>query len=262
MRFVYVDEAGTGQHEPVTIVAAAILSADRQLNQAERLLVEALNGVPAELRDGFVFSAKNVFANQAYQDRWRLTDRVNLITRIAAIPRKLNGAVAFGHIRRESEVPDWWPDRPEFWHHLLAFDQCMCRSDKYIRENGFADEIGSVVAEDDPKMRKHLKGVIKKIKEQPFIAPKGGLIPREIDLKQGFNSQDGESRVERLRSAIQFVEKEDDPLVMIADAVAFSLRRFFSEQDLGDLLAQSAFGQLPSLHDFRGPGSGGLFRFN
>jgi len=83
-----------------------------------------------------------------------------------------------------------------------------------------------------------------------------------VDIEQGFNSQNGELRVERLRNSILFVEKTEEPLAMIADAAAFTLRRYFSEQVMGQVLAQGAFGlPLPSLHDFRGPGSGGLLRF-
>ena len=53
MRFIHVDEAGTSEHEPVTVVVGLIVDADKQLMIAEAAIEELLLSVPKEFRRKF-----------------------------------------------------------------------------------------------------------------------------------------------------------------------------------------------------------------
>jgi hypothetical protein len=71
MRFVYIDEAGTSEHEPVTIVAALVVNADEQIMFAEAAIAEVLGAVPKEFGENFVFHAKDVWGNKDYKRNGR-----------------------------------------------------------------------------------------------------------------------------------------------------------------------------------------------
>ena len=69
MRFIFMDEAGISEHEPVTVVVGVIAHADAHLLPAEALVNEILGAIPTSLRQEFVFSAKNIFNNNTFQKR-------------------------------------------------------------------------------------------------------------------------------------------------------------------------------------------------
>src|SRR5205809_1008760 len=79
VRFVFMDEAGTSAHEPVTVVVGLIADADKHVVSAEAAVLEALGAVPAQFKDGFVWHATQVFGDAKFQDDWSLTDRLRLL---------------------------------------------------------------------------------------------------------------------------------------------------------------------------------------
>ena len=141
-----------------------------------------------------------------------------------------------------------------FW----LFGQCIAQADKYIRDHAEHNEIGAVVAEDVPEMRRFLKLVPKIMKEQPYVAPKGHLRPTIAEKEAGYMTQEGDFRVSRIRQSILFVEKQDDALLQLADAAAFAFRRYFSDQEFGKEFVESLIGDAPIKEDFAGPISAGL----
>ena len=76
-----------------------------------------------------------------------------------------------------------------------------------------------------------------------FSPPNSGLSGEEREL--GYRLQTGDViRVRRIRNSIHFVEKDDDPLVQIADASAFGLKRYLIENDkFGHQFAEAIFGE-------------------
>ena len=64
MRFIYMDEAGTSEQEPVTIVVGLIVDADNQLASAETAMNDVLGSVPRKFQKDFVFHATDVWSNK------------------------------------------------------------------------------------------------------------------------------------------------------------------------------------------------------
>jgi hypothetical protein len=89
------------------------------------------------------------------------------------------------------------------------------------------------------------------------------LQPTLEEQSLGYVKQESEMRVSRIRKSILFVEKNEDPLTQLADAVAFGLKRYHSELDFGADFAAAIFGPTPPppLADFTGPSSMGVYRW-
>lgn len=129
----------------------------------------------------------------------------------------------------------------------------MALADRYIRNNAAPREIGTIVAEDVPEMRKHLKGSVKFWRDNPVHF--GIQLKRETtkDEAAGFSVQDGDMRVSRIRNTIHFVEKSDDPMVQVADACAYGFRRYFAQEKFGVEFARAILGDEKGLSHFASP---------
>src|ERR1700730_11551298 len=61
-------------------------------------------------------------------------------------------------------------------------------------------------------------------------------------------------------TSLHFESKQDGPLLQIADACAFGIRRFFAKQDFGTEFVRAIFGSdFPNVDDWDGPGTGQAF---
>ncbi|RYF44309.1 MAG: hypothetical protein EOO38_18195, partial [Cytophagaceae bacterium] len=136
MRFVFIDEAGTSEHEPVTVVVGVIVDADRQMTLAEAAANEVLNGVPSQFKDGFQFHAEEVFGNsKKYGPLWSIADRVYFLQKMMEIPRKLVLGLSFAIARRDAvdDISKHCPPGlyPYQFQHVIAFQDCIARADKF-----------------------------------------------------------------------------------------------------------------------------------
>jgi hypothetical protein len=263
VRFVYVDEAGTSENEPVTIVVGLIVNADEQLMFAESVVEEALGSVPSKLRDGFVSHAMEVWSSPKYRDDWAMSDRLRFLKTMMGLPRRLKLPILLGLVRRSSEVPPEMASKGisrAQYHHILAFWMCVSQADRYMRDHAGLSEVGTVVAEDVPEMRKYLRKLPKMFTDDPTILPPGTLQPTQEEQGLGYIKQSSEVfRISRIRRSIHFVEKQDDPLLQLADACAFGFRRYFSEQQHGRDFVLAILDQEPVLADYSGPCSAVIF---
>ncbi len=254
VKFIFMDEAGSSgaPEERVCIVAAVIVDADKQMLHAEALLDEAFSCVPSEFRDGFVFHAEDIMNNPKYRDRWRLTDRVNLLVNVMSIPRKLRMPIAGGLVWAKS--PTNGRDIPTRERIFVAFANALSRADKNLRSE--PNVIGTIVAERSD-VQKEFGGILIWLREQGFVAGPGHLTDRDVDIAQGYNSQDGVMKVTRIRRTIHFVGKGEDDLVWLADACAYGLKRYFAGLPFGDKFGEAIHGNSIHLPDYqRGPSSG------
>lgn len=260
MRFIFVDEAGTSANEPITVVAGVILHADIHLMQAEALLKEVLGAVPVKFREGFLCHADDVWNDAKYRDEWLLSDRLAFLSDMMRIPRRLNLAIAVGMVRRDARVGGFEEGAGlslEQQQHFWAFHGCLARADKYIREYCDVREVGTVVAEDIPQMRRFLAGVTKEPASRAgFVSPapyKETLQPTAEERELGYNKQQTETRITRIRKSIHFVKKGEDTMLQIADACAFGIRRYFSKLEFGDDFMHAILGGLPDRENYVGP---------
>ena len=68
----------------------------------------------------------------------------------------------------------------------------------------------------------------------------------------GYNTQQTDARLSRIRKTIHFVKKDEDEMVQIADACAFGMRRYFSRLQFGDEFMHAIAGGLPKQEDYAG----------
>ena len=191
VRYIFMDEAGTSALEPVTIVIGVIAHADEHVLSAESLALEALGSVPQKYREGFVFHATQVYGDQKYHDGdWSLTDRLNLLYQMMSVPRKIGMAITLSVCYRgDDDITDDYKNmgltQPQY-DHLVAFNQCICVSDRYIRLFAEPREVATVVAEDIPEMRKFLKYAPRIWREKPFNMPQNHMRRTISDEEAGY----------------------------------------------------------------------------
>jgi hypothetical protein len=254
VRYVFIDEAGTSAEEPVTVVVGLIIDADKQLMLAEAAVSEVLGAVPKQFRtEDFEFHALEIWNSPKYREHWLMSDRLGLLRRMMALPRRLRIPITMCMARRDAEgdfpIPEGMT-RAQV-QHVMAFGNVITHSDKYIRDHAEPNEVATVVAEDVPEMRRHLQRLPKFFRDNPFRP--SAVRPTLEEIRLGYTVQETDVRVSRIRSSVHFVQKGDDPLIQLADACAFGFRRYFSNQKFGEDFVMSILGDLPPQEDFAGP---------
>ena len=261
MKFIYVDEAGTSDKEPVTIVAAITVDADSQWRAAEAEIRKMFLQIPQQYSDGFVFHAKSIWGDKRLRDGWNLDERVKFLTGMMELPRKLNMAVSFCMVRRAAEQIANMPR--DLSHaqlqHAMAFAQCIASADHQIAVSGPKNEVATVVAEDVHDMRDFLKRVVNGVKRNPILLQEQHLRLTLKEILSGQTSQNRQVAVSKVIDEVHFVAKAGAPLLQLADACAFGLRRYFAEQTRGEEFANAILGRTLNLADWSGPCSFATF---
>lgn len=75
----------------------------------------------------------------------------------------------------------------------------------------------------------------------------------------GYQNQSSDNRVTIIRASMHFVQKAEEPIVQIADACAYGLRRYFSGEKFDPEFAQAIFGNVDLLRDYAPPGGAVCF---
>lgn len=257
MRFIFMDEAGTSASEPVTVVVGVIAEPDNHIVRAESMVREALGAVPEQFRKDFVFSAKTVFNSEKFKEDWLMGSRLNLLKSMMSIPRRLGMGLSIGTSWRGS-LPAIEEEglslRAEEGDHMQAFQSCLGIADSSIRNRGGHNEIASVVAENHNEMKRYLKEIPRLLRHSPIHLKPSHLRTTPADEERGYVDQTTEFRITRIRNTIHWVDKADDPMVQIADACAYGLRRYFAKQTFGEDFAQAVVGNTHVLRNFAYPG--------
>jgi hypothetical protein len=264
--YVYVDEAGTSANEPVSVVVGVIVHADTQWRAAAQALSATVERfVPRELRHQYVFHAKAVFnGDRRSRTIWPKEDRVSFIHAVLEIPKRLGLAIALGKVRRDAGAP--WPIENltvSQKQHLFAFGTCLARVDKHLREYGENSEVATVVAEDVPQMRRFLKKAVSVYRHESFdLQTHVPARPTLFELTAGIIVQTNAGAIKRIIGTVHFVEKDEAPLLQLADACAFAFRRYFAEQEHGAEWVKTLLGHHLVWHDWQGPASNWVFRLS
>lgn len=263
MYFIYVDEAGTSAKEPVTVVVGILIHADRHWKAAADLLSGLCDEfVPPDIREGFVFHAKQVWGGREYREIWPKQSRIDFIASVASIPRALHTAIAIGRVRRDADlvIPVTGLSAAEF-QHVYAFWRCAARANKYVRDWALPNEVATMVAEDVRDMRDLLGSVLR------AVPPEYELTPEYLDLTEaekasGVVTQTHPGPIDKIIDTVHFVKKDKAPLLQIADACAFSFRRYFAEQQHGDEWVRAILGADLIWSEWQGATSEMTFSFD
>lgn len=258
MRYIFVDEAGTSDREPVTVVVGLIADADHHVMNAEALAREVIGGVPPHHQEDFVFHAKQVFGDRKYREGWSMNDRLLILRQMMKIPRRIGMAVVVSvHWRRSVDFKKYAAQlnvSESQYEHFFAFLNCLAVADRNIRQNARPREVASVVAEDVQEMRGLLKQVPYVLQAGPIHLPPEMMRETSLDKAVGFNTQSGELRNTRIRNSVHFVEKAEDPLVQVADACAYGFRRYFAGEKFGPEFVEAILGHRDAVSQFAPPG--------
>lgn len=264
MYYIYVDEAGTSANEPVTVVAGIIIHADTQWKIAAEELSRTLDlYVPISLRSGFIFHAKEIWSGYRDQkDIWPTASRQKLVESVASIPRRLKLAISIGRQSRNA-APTPLPEKiaksikHHDFQHISAFGACIRRADSYIRKRATDNEVATVIAEDVPNLRRFLR-----ISHLAYMElADSDLAPTKLEITTGKRTQENSGPVSKIIDTVHFVEKNGAPLLQIADACAFSFRRYFAGQPHGVSLVREMLGYDLEWSDWQGPSSEVVFFF-
>jgi hypothetical protein len=212
-----MDEAGISSREPIVLVVAIIVDADRRWKRLESRIHEiaAERGIDPEQ---IVFHAKDLFHGTGLfpRDKWPLKERLDILRKLVSIPHQFNIPFAYGFFRRgQITVPPHAPDVEARKAQHTAFVSCVLAAEQYMRAEALPREVATIIAEDNPQVRTALKSSYKRLKdrESDFL-----LMPSINDLLP----------IQRIVDTIHFSAKDESPLLQIVDACAFVLARHLS----------------------------------
>ena len=218
-KFVHMDEAGISHGEAFCVQVGVIVDADQQWKAVERRLVElAIELVPPEHRQGWVFHAHKVFhgTDPAFS-RERMpnpADRAHVVRQFAAVTKEFWLPVALGWVER-AKLPEAFLNRPKNivaeGMHGMAFLDCVEEVETWLREFTKRD-VAVLIVENNNESKRMLKALHMMLSLPPK-ARQDVAVLRDIP------------RLERVVEQPNFVDKMPLSLMQIADACAFSAAR-------------------------------------
>jgi Protein of unknown function (DUF3800) len=227
VKLVYIDEAGISNtiHEPYLVVAAIVVNPDKQWRDLERYYDDLANELFADFEQHpdvdpyrFVFHAKDVWHGNGAFDRrkWKLQERMKVMSRLAQVPSLFNLRVGLGIIDRERfreemlrQTPAASPRYIQAMCHTIAFVYAIQDVDAELEKNA-PDEVAMLIAEDAPQTKKHISML-----HEGYTASHVGY---EDAPKDAFLSK-------RIVDTVHFAKKDQSLLLQIADHCAFIAKR-------------------------------------
>ncbi|MBS0296752.1 MAG: DUF3800 domain-containing protein [Proteobacteria bacterium] len=245
MHRAYLDEAGISKSEQFLVVAGVIVDTDEKWRSA-RSAIESLADqlVPRPKRKGFVFHAKEIYHGEGGSAFDRAThshaDRVGLVRRVVSIVDELNLPVVFSCVHKgryeekaRTEYPNLKPKDLAGNCQAFAFGMCATLVETYMREIAGPSELACLIVEDNDHARTLIREVQDRLRNEDMRV----LFPPA--LTRYFP-------VSRIVDEVTFARKTSSPLLQIADACAFALKRYFDGARHGEELAQAIPG-VPSI---------------
>jgi len=263
MKLIFIDEAGTSgsPHEVVTIVAGVMVDEGEQHSFLKVIIARAFDQfVPERYRENFIFHAYDVFGTK-YREGWTVEARKNLLLTMMFLPRMFGLPLCMGMRRRTA--PGVFPEELENllksikvslaqYDHLLPFMDCIVKADARLIHEG-PNIFGRVIAEDVPDVKKILLKAGLFLKNSTLVFEAQHQEPTQKQVSESIQPEPFEFKISRIDTAINFENKSGDPVLQVADACAFGLRRFFSNQPMGEEFAQHMLGEVPNLKDYECP---------
>ncbi|MCG6205116.1 DUF3800 domain-containing protein [Rhodopseudomonas sp. HC1] len=251
MQLVYLDEAGISNrvHEPYLVVGGVIVNADKKW----KLLEQHLSTLAEELVPEYVpyyghrliFHAKDIWHGSGLFDRkkWPLERRLEILTRLSAIPAEFNLPLVVSYINRNHYAALFDEQRckdpadqkiQNMWAHLEAFINAVRRVEKWMEANA-SDEVAILIAEDTDRIKRLLASLHSSYtdrmsagKEQGMDEVQALIQPLARDKNSAFNDYWGKAQLFQsnyIVDAVHFAKKEASLLLQIADHCAFFAKR-------------------------------------
>lgn len=219
MRFTYVDESGTSQHEPFVVVAGVLLNGDDQLALVEDHLESLVRKfIPESDWEGFYFHATDIWSGRNYfknHDLWPRHRRLAILRELSWIPDSFKLRIVFGYRSKRELVENLESfkerdaNQQSVLAHTYAFLDFTIMLERTMRDT-FPSEVTFLTVEDRQEVRKILKGVHKEMKA-PSSAEIYLAAADVLPLK-------------RIRDTPHFAGKAECRLLQLADVCAFIIR--------------------------------------
>ena len=243
MQLIYIDEAGISAKEPVLVVVAVMVEADKKWKIVESAINDLFDKfVPAKFREGFIFHGTDIYSGGKYREDWSFPDRLDFFKRFMSLVIQMKIPLSISMIDRRNHPgsPNSGKLSSEKFEHIMAYMICVDRADRYLRNYSKSHELGVVVVEDTPGMKKYFKMVHDRLKKNPIEVSSDMLYPYSTE-------SNGETfKISNIVDCPHFVDKTESPMIQLADALAFALRRYFAGLKNGDDLVFSTFGEYNS----------------
>lgn len=248
MRLIYIDEAGTAPKENVRVVAAVIIDGDAHpqmlINEMRRIFDER---VPSQFRRNFIFHAKELMhPKKGHFADWHIDERLDLIKEVVCLPFVHDLPIAIGTIHRgilsypQEEIARLQNLKvgTQGFEHAFAFSYCLERSDWFIRNFLNGEENGVVIVENVNEKRKLLRDQMERLINRPVTLSADSFRPSIF----GKRAEPHTYKITNLLDVPHFVEKHEAPILQLADACAFSFRRFINGFSHGEDLIMAMLG--------------------
>jgi hypothetical protein len=219
VRFVYLDESGTGaiKVEPYVVMAGVIVNADLQWLQLEQYLREMADDFALpEDRHGFYFRASELAgADPKFREKYDADKRLYFLRELCAMVEAFGLPVAMGAVDRKA-VGARYPEKS--YDELLTYCistaamECSLSVNRYMRMLA-PDEVATLVFEENGAKDKTIRQATN------FL--------RSPDVK-AWADANPDARIKHLDKIVDtalFAGKKDTSLLQIADAAAHVLSR-------------------------------------
>lgn len=227
VRMIFLDESGGAEHD-VTVVAGIIIHADSQWDVLERHINELRSEIPPSHDREMILHAVEIYngskktngVRRIDPEVWERDARHAFLEKLVSIPRQAGVAVVLGFSRGFNELS---PRERVKRRHMMAFTQCLVRSNQYIKR--FAPgEVASVIAENkrnDREVIDQIKVSMELLRDPVFKEVMMGAIPEQLSAALP---------VEVIKDTVFFAEKTESPFLQLADACAWSVRRWLARE--------------------------------
>jgi len=179
-----------------------------------------------------IFHAKDIWhgAKRFSREKYNRNVRQQILTELCRIPRIQGIPVFLGIVdntKYAENNPDKTPKERAIEGHCLAYSNCVCLVDSFMKEHCHEDELVTLVLENNNQA----KSAIRKV--QDYLAD-----PGLIDFL-GNHEMVRFLAISKVVDVPHFVEKADSPIMQIADACAFVFSRHLAgKSDVDDLAAE------------------------
>ncbi|CAM4092044.1 hypothetical protein BOTU111921_11310 [Bordetella tumbae] len=245
MRVVYVDEAGTSDSEPHRIVVGVQVADSEMSARAENAIRAVVNKfVPADLGKDFIFHGKEIIngGKRVPRERWPLSDRLDFFKSFVSIPRSLGMPIHVGATKANALNGNFPEDKISASErdHMMAFAFMLQAANRIIKRMAGKGERILVVHESIPERQQFLSKVYQ-VARQVSVQ----LSPEQVQpLPLGYSHPDGLLfSADLFVDAPAFAQKKESPMLQLADACAYTFRRYLAGSNGGAELLMAMIGR-------------------
>jgi hypothetical protein len=225
VRFVFLDEGGIAKHEPWVIVGGVFVHGDTQVAPLEDHLQGLVEKhIPAEHREGFRFSAKDIWSGgKIFKDReqWPWERRRPILDDLSQIPAIFELPIVYGFLNKPrhqvtSDTRIVSQQEKDVIAHGLAFVKCSMEIERFMRER-WPNEIAQLVAEYNDQAHAHIKYAHSMMRN-----------PASLQLDDAVKSY---LPLKSIRGSVHFADKSESAPLQVADVCSFLIRRRLLNRD-------------------------------